>query len=224
MIFRDRAHAGRELAAKLSHYANQPGVLVLALPRGGVVVAFEVARALNAQLDVFLVRKLGVPGQRELALGAIASGGIRVLNEEVLQALPVSEEMIEHIAAAEQRELERREQVYRGGRPAPEVRGRTIILVDDGIATGSTMRAAVRALRQQQPERVVVATPVAPAEACQELAQEADAVVCLDSPEPFYAISQWYEDFAQTSDDEVRELLERALDARAAGDCPTQAA
>jgi predicted phosphoribosyltransferase len=224
MIFRDRAHAGRELAAKLSHYANQPGVLVLALPRGGVVVAFEVARALNAQLDVFLVRKLGVPGQRELALGAIASGGIRVLNEEVLQALPVSEEMIEYIAAAEQRELERREQVYRGGRPAPEVRGRTIILVDDGIATGSTMRAAVRALRQQQPERVVVATPVAPAEACQELAQEADEVVCLDSPEPFYAISQWYEDFAQTSDDEVRDLLERASGARAAGDCPTQAA
>ncbi|HEV8524583.1 MAG TPA: phosphoribosyltransferase, partial [Terriglobales bacterium] len=217
-------HAGRELAAKLKHYANQPGVLVLALPRGGVVVGFEVARALNAQLDVFLVRKLGVPGQWELALGAIASGGIRVLNEEVLQVLPVSEEVIENIAAAEQRELERREQAYRGGRPAPEVRGRTVILVDDGIATGSTMLAAVRALRQQQPERIVVATPVAPASACEELAQEADEVVCLACPEPFYAISQWYEDFAQTSDDEVRELLERASSTRGSGGRPTQAA
>jgi len=224
MIFRDRTHAGRELAIKLKHYANQPGVLVLALPRGGVVVASEAARALNAQLDVFLVRKLGVPGQWELALGAIASGGIRVLNEEVLQVLPVSDEVIENIAAAEQRELERREQAYRGGRPAPEVRGRTVILVDDGIATGSTMLAAVRALRQQQPERVVVATPVAPASACEELALEADEVVCLACPEPFYAISQWYEDFAQTSDDEVRELLERASSTRGSGGRPTQAA
>lgn len=212
MLFRDRRDAGRQLAAQLMHYANKPDVLVLALPRGGVPVAFEVARALHAPLDIFLVRKLGVPGHEELAMGAIATGNIRVLNEEVTRMLQISDEAIDAVAAEELHELRRRERAYRGDRPAPEVRGRTVILVDDGLATGSTMRAALAALRQQVPARLVVAVPVGAAETCGEFQDEADEAVCARTPEPFYAVGMWYQDFSQTTDDEVRELLERAAE------------
>jgi putative phosphoribosyl transferase len=210
MLFRDRTEAGQVLASRLVTYANRPGVLVLALPRGGVPVAFEVAQALNAPLDVFLVRKLGVPGREELAMGAIASGGVRVLNEDVVQALGISPEVIEAVAATELQELMRRERLYRGNRPVPEVRGRTIILVDDGLATGSTMRAAVAALRRRGPFRIIVAVPVGSAETCTEFRGEADEIVCARTPEPFYAVGQWYEDFTQTTDEEVRDILHRA--------------
>lgn len=210
MLFRDRTEAGRVLATRLAPYADQPDVLVLALPRGGVPVAYEVARALNAPLDVFLVRKLGLPGQEELAIGAIATGGVRVLNEQVVEALGIPEEVIMEVAAREQQELERRERAYRDDRPAPEIRGRTVILVDDGLATGSTMRAAVAALRQQGPARLVVAVPVGAPETCELLAQEADEAVCARTPDPFYAVGVWYGDFSQTTDEEVHELLDRA--------------
>jgi predicted phosphoribosyltransferase len=210
MRFRDRFDAGRVLAEHLRRYANRPDVLVLALPRGGVPVGFEVARALNASLDVFLVRKLGVPGHEELAMGAIASGGVRVLNDEVVRVLRIPEEVIDEVAAEEQRELGRREREYRGDRPPPDVRGRVVTLVDDGLATGSTMRAAVAALRQRGPARIVVAVPVGAAETCAELQDEADEVVCAQAPEPFYAVGLWYEDFAQTTDEEVHDLLQRA--------------
>lgn len=209
MLFRDRSDAGRRLAAKLTHYADRPDVLVLALPRGGVPVGYEVAAALNAPLDVFLVRKLGVPGQPELAMGAIAAGNTLVLNERVIQQLRPPAGVIEKVEAFERRELERREQEYRVGRPPLDVRGRTVILVDDGLATGSTMRAAVAALRQLGPSKVVVAVPVGSAEACEEFQGEADETVCGQEPDPFYAVGAWYEDFAQTTDDEVRELLRR---------------
>jgi predicted phosphoribosyltransferase len=215
MRYADRFAAGRELAGRLMKYANRPEVLVLALPRGGVPVAFEVARALHAPLDVFLVRKLGVPGHEELAMGAIASGGVRVLNEEVVRVLQIPEEEIDTVAAEEQQELERRERAYRDGRPAPDVRGRIVILIDDGLATGSTMRAAVAALRQRGPARIVVAVPVGAAETCAEFQEEADEVLCARTPEPFYAVGLWYEDFAQTTDDEVHELLQRAAEERA---------
>ncbi|MGI8551935.1 MAG: phosphoribosyltransferase [Dehalococcoidia bacterium] len=207
MRFRDRREAGRFLSEKLASYSRCPELLVLALPRGGVPVAFEVAEALGAPLDVFLVRKLGLPEQPELAMGAIASGGVRVLNPDVVDALSISKETIDAVTAKEQQELERREQAYRAGRAAPFVRGRTIMLVDDGLATGSTMRAAVRALRQQDPARIVVAVPTAAAQTCRELEVEADEVVCATTPEPFYAVGLWYEDFAPVSDAEVRELL-----------------
>jgi predicted phosphoribosyltransferase len=210
MLFRDRAEAGRVLASKLMQYAGRPDVLVLGLPRGGVPVAFEVARALHAPLDVFLVRKLGLPGQQELAMGAIATGGVRVLNEDVVQTLGVPEEEIEAVAAQEQEELRRREHAYRGDRPAPQVRGRTIILIDDGLATGSTMRAAVAALRQQEPARIVVAVPVGAPETCAELQHVADEAICARTPEPFYAVGLWFQDFSQTTDEEVHDLLERA--------------
>jgi predicted phosphoribosyltransferase len=210
MLFRDRTEAGRQLAARLAGYAGRPDVLVLALPRGGVPVAYEVARALRAPLDVFLVRKLGVPGHEELAMGAIASGGVRVLNEEVVRRLGLSEEAINAVAADEQRELKRRERLYRRERPPPDVRGRTVILIDDGLATGSTMRAAVAALRQQGPAHIVVAVPVGAPETCAELQSEADEAICTRMPEPFYAVGLWYEDFSQTTDEVVRELLERA--------------
>jgi predicted phosphoribosyltransferase len=187
--------------------------MVLALPRGGVPVAYEVASALRAPLDVFLVRKLGMPGHEEFAIGAIASGGVRVLNEETLLDYGVSREQVDAILDAEQRELERRERRYRGERPFPDVAGRTVILIDDGLATGSSMRAAVAALRQEGPARIVVAVPTAPRETCTELRQIVDHVVCLITPEPFYAVGLWYEDFAQTTDDEVRELLESAAHA-----------
>lgn len=219
MLFQDRHDAGRRLAERLSGYAVQPDLLVLALPRGGVPVAAEVARALDAPLDVFLVRKLGVPGHEELAMGAVASGGVRVLNRDVLDHVPVPAEIIERVTAAQQQELERRERDYRGDLPAPDVRGRTVVLVDDGLATGTTMRAAVAALRQQQPARVVVAVPVAAAETCRELRAEVDELVCLLTPEPFYAVGLWYEDFSQTTDDEVRALLRAA-----AAHVPTRAA
>jgi predicted phosphoribosyltransferase len=214
MLFRDRAEAGRVLATELTKYADRPGVLVLALPRGGVPVAFEVARALHAPLDVFQVRKLGVPGHEELAMGAIASGGVRVLNEDLVRALRISDEVIDAVAAKEQRELERRERAYRGDRPAPEVRGRPVILIDDGLATGSTMHAAVAALREQGPARIVVAVPVGAPQTCEEFSAEADETVCACTPEPFYAVGLWYSNFSQTTDEEVHDLLERAAEER----------
>ena len=215
MLFRDRTDAGRQLAAKLAAYADRSDVLVLALPRGGVPVAFEVARVLHAPLNVFLVRKLGVPGQEELAMGAIATGGVRVLNDEVVRAAGITEDVIADVAAQEQDELWRRERLYRGDRPAPDVRGKTVILVDDGLATGSTMRAAVAALRQQRPARIVVAVPVGAPETCAEFQAEADEAVCARAPEPFYAVGLWYDDFSQTTDEEVHDLLERAAEEHA---------
>ncbi len=211
--FADRAEAGRKLAAELREYAGREDVVVLALPRGGVPVAFEVARELRAPLDVFVVRKLGLPAQPELAMGAIASGGARVLNDEVVQAAGIPPETIEAVAAREREELARREQLYRGERPSLTVEGKTVILVDDGVATGSTMRVAVQALRRQRPAQIVVAVPVAPPQTCNELRGEADDVVCTRTPEPFIAIGVWYEDFPQTSDGEIRDLLARVEDA-----------
>lgn len=205
--FRDRREAGRQLAEQLAGYVGRPGALVLALPRGGVPVAYEVARALRIPRDVFLVRKLGAPGSEELAMGAVASGGVRVLNQQVVRQLGVPEYAIDAIAAKELQELARRERLYRGGRPPPEIRGRTVILVDDGLATGATMRAAITALRQLQPAQIVVAVPTAAAETCEALRREADDVVCGMTPEPFFAVGQWYDDFTQTSDEEVRDLL-----------------
>jgi putative phosphoribosyl transferase len=216
MRFRDRKQAGRMLAERLAAYRGRPDVLVLALPRGGVPVGFEVAQALNAPLDVFIVRKLGVPGHEELAMGAIASGGVIVLNEDVVRGLMIPEEVIQQVAAREQQELERRERAYRGTRPAPDVKDRTVILVDDGLATGSTMMAAAKALRQQQPAEIVVAVPVAAPSTCNRLRAVADEVICVLMPEMFYAVGQWYADFSQTTDEEVRELLARASSNRPA--------
>jgi putative phosphoribosyl transferase len=210
MRYRNRTEAGRLLAQKLMGYANRPDVLVLALPRGGVPVAFEVAQALDAPLDVFLVRKLGVPGHEELAMGAIASGGVRVLNEAVVSYLHIPDGVIDAVAADELQELERRERLYRVDRPPLEVRGRTVILIDDGLATGSTMRAAAGALRTRDPTAIIVAVPVAADETCDEFRSEVDEVVCAYTPDPFYAVGLWYEDFSQTSDEEVRELLGQA--------------
>jgi putative phosphoribosyl transferase len=205
--FRDRTRAGELLSRKLNVYADRSDVLILALPRGGVPVAREIARSLRVPLDVFLVRKLGAPGQEELAMGAIASGGVRVLNDEVIRSLRVPPRVIDFVAARESRELERRERLYREDRPAPSVAGKTILLVDDGLATGSTMRAAISALRQAAPTRIVVAVPVAAVSACRELASQVDQMVCLHTPEPFYSVGFWYLDFSQTSDDEIREML-----------------
>lgn len=209
-LYHDRAEAGRLLAGELKKYANRPDVLVLALPRGGVPVAHEVARALGAPLDVFIVRKLGVPGQEELALGAVATGGVRVLNGRVVQMLRIPEPVIDVIAEREMDEIARREREYRDGRPPPDVRGKTVILIDDGLATGATMLAAVRALRQLEPARVVVAVPIAAPETCEALRAQVDEMVCSATPEPFHAVGLWYEDFSQTSDEEVRDLLARA--------------
>jgi erythromycin esterase-like protein/predicted phosphoribosyltransferase len=206
-LFRDRREAGRLLAGKLAAYANRPGVLVLALPRGGVPVAYEVARSLNAPLDIFVVRKLGVPGYEELAMGAIATGGVRVLNDQLVERLGMPDHMIDAVAEREQRELARRERLYRGGRPCLDVRGRTVILVDDGLATGATMHAAIAALRKLQPARIVVGVPTASPETCEEMRAEADEVICAITPEPFHAVGRWYQDFSQTSDEEVRQLL-----------------
>ena len=208
--FKDRSDAGRFLADKLAAYANRPGVLVLALPRGGVPVGYEVARALKAPLDVFIVRKLGVPGHEELAMGAVATGGVRALNESVVRGLGIPDYVIDAVASWEQQELERRARIYRGDRPAPDVHGKTVILVDDGLATGATMHAAVKALKQQQPARIVVAVPTAAPETCEEMKSEADEVICAITPQPFYAVGLWYEDFSQITDEEVRELLARA--------------
>jgi predicted phosphoribosyltransferase len=210
MLFADRFEAGRVLASRLAEFAHREDVVVLALPRGGVPVGFEVARALHAPLDVFVVRKLGVPGHEELAMGAIASGGVRVLNRRVVETLGISAEEIERIAAEEQRELERREREYRDGRPRLDVRGRTVILVDDGLATGSSMRVAALALRKKEPARIVVAVPVGSRATCEEFESEVDITVCAVTPEPFFGVGQWYADFRQTSDEEVRELLRRA--------------
>jgi putative phosphoribosyl transferase len=207
--FRDRRDAGRQLGRDLLEYADRADVIVLALPRGGVPVGYEVAQAIHAPLDVFIVRKLGVPGREEYAMGAIASGGIRLVDEHVVTQLHITERDIERVAEQEQRELERRERQYRGRRPQPDIAGRVAILVDDGLATGASMRVAVAALRQEHPGRIVVAVPVAPPETCDMLRREADHVVCAVTPEPFLAVGLWYEDFAQTTDEEVHELLER---------------
>jgi len=208
--FRDRTDAGQQLAVRLAKYANRPDVIVLALPRGGVPVAFEVAKALGAPLDVFLVRKLGVPGWEELAFGAIASGGIRVLNPDIVQRLGLSHEVIDRVAAVAQQELERREHKFRGDRPPLQLRGRIVIVIDDGIATGATVRAAVQAIRQQEPASVVLAVPVAPPQTCAELREQVDDLVCLKTPVELDAIGLWYKDFGQTTDDEVCELLAQA--------------
>jgi putative phosphoribosyl transferase len=205
--FADRREAGRVLAAALRTYAGRHDTVVLALPRGGVPVAFEVAEGLTAPLDVFLVRKLGTPGHPELAMGAIASGGIRVINSDVVRALGIRTDEIDAVARQEQRELERRQRAYLDGRDPAPVEGRVVILVDDGLATGSTMRAAVQAIRERRPSRIVVAVPVGAADTCREMAALADEVFCARVPEPFAAVGQWYLDFNQTSDDEVMELI-----------------
>lgn len=210
MIFANRTEAGQRVAAKLAGYAGRADVLVLGIPRGGVPVAFEVARALDAPLDVFLSRKLGVPGQEELAFGALASGGTRVLDEDLIRELNISAVDIEKIAQRVKAELERRERVYRAGRPPLDLTGKTVVVVDDGIATGSSMLAAIKTLRHMQPARLVLAVPVAPASTCRRLREQVDELVCVHSPELFYAIGQFYQDFSQVADEEVVDLLRRA--------------
>jgi predicted phosphoribosyltransferase len=208
--FTDRRDAGRVLARKLSAYKGQTDVFILALPRGGVPVAYEVALALNAPLDIFLVRKLGLPGREELAVGAIASGGVRVLNHDIIRVLNVPEEVINIVAQRELLELGRREQRYRGDRPPPDVHGRKVILIDDGLATGASMRAAVVGIRAQDPGRIIIAVPVASQELCDAFEFEVDEMVCAMTPDPFLGVSRWYEDFSQTTDEEVRLFLEQA--------------
>ena len=210
MLFQDRSNAGRMLASRLKQFANRPDVVVLALPRGGVPVGYEVAKDLNVPLDVFIVRKLGVPGHEELAMGAIASGGVLLLNNHVVRALGIPESVINSAAAKEERELERREREYRDGRSPLDVQGKTVILVDDGLATGSSMRAAVQALKRKGASHIVVAVPVASSRTCEEFEPEVDQVICAATPEPFWAVGQWYTDFSQTGDEEVRDLLRRA--------------
>jgi putative phosphoribosyl transferase len=215
-LFKDRVDAGIKLAKELSKYANLSDVLILALPRGGVPVAFEVAKELNVKMDVFIVRKLGVPGNEELAMGAIASDNIRVLNEDVVRSFQIPERVINMVTENERRELERRERTYRGDRPNPEIRGSTIILIDDGLATGATMRAAAAALKTKNPAKIVIAVPTAARDTCEFFRREVDEVICVSTPEPFYGVGAWYEDFSQTTDKEVCELLDkaRALPAR----------
>ncbi|WP_416670081.1 phosphoribosyltransferase [Egbenema bharatensis] len=208
--FQNRTEAGQRLATKLAAYTNFPNLLVLGLPRGGVPVAYEIANALHAPLDVWLVRKLGVPGQEELAMGAIALGGVMILNQEIIQALDIPQDAIQRVAEAEQQELERRDRAYRGDRPLPQVQDHTVILVDDGIATSSTLRAAIAALQRQNPQRIVVAAPVAPPSVCESLRNVVDEVICLSMPEPLQSIGLWYQDFSQTTDEEVRELLKQS--------------
>jgi putative phosphoribosyl transferase len=210
MLFEDRFEAGRVLASKLSEFSGRNDVVVLALPRGGVPVGYEVAQALRAPLDVFVVRKLGTPGQEELAMGALASGGMTVLNQEVVQALGIPQQTIDAVVAREQTELERRERKYRDGRPAANVRGRAVIIVDDGLATGSSMRVAARALRKEAALQIVVAVPVASPSTCAEFENEVDKVVCATTPEPVWSVGQWYRNFSETTDQEVRDLLARA--------------
>ena len=206
-MFRDRLEAGRALAEKLESYRHRRDTLLLALPRGGVPVAYEVARELNLPLDVFLVRKLGVPGQEELAMGAIATGGVRILNDDVVRYLDLTPEAIDAVTAREEEELKRRENLYRENKPGPDVWRRVVILVDDGLATGASMRVAVAAVRRQQPSKIVVAVPIASSQACSELRDIADEVVCAEMPEPFFAVGQGYQTFDQTTDNEVRHLL-----------------
>jgi putative phosphoribosyl transferase len=210
MIFKDRADAGRKLATRLTRHVDREDVVVLALPRGGVPVAYEVSKALKAPLDIFLVRKLGVPGHEELAMGAIASGGVRVINEDLVDYLGIPNEVIDEIAAVEQRELERRDHAYREDRPPLEVKDKVVIVIDDGLATGSTMRAAAASLRKQKPRTIVVAVPVASLQTCEEFRTEVDEIVCAVTPENFQGVGLWYDDFSQTTDEEVRELLKRA--------------
>jgi putative phosphoribosyl transferase len=210
MLFRDRHEAGRFLATKLATYAERADVIILALPRGGVPVAYEVAAALNLPLDIFLVRKLGVPGHEELAMGAIASNGVRVVNKDVIQSLGIPQSVIDAVAVMEQQELERREKYYRQDAPPLDLTNKTAILIDDGLATGATMRAAAEALRQQNVKEIVVAVPVAAATTCREFESEVDAIVCGVTPEPFYGVGSWYRDFSQTDDDEVIEQLRKA--------------
>lgn len=209
--FRDRFHAGSELARQLQDHAGRKDVVVLGLARGGVPVAYQVAEELKLPLDVFIVRKLGVPGREELAMGAIASGGIRVINEDIVGSLAVPEEDVARVAAQEQEVLEKRQRTYRGGRAMPDLRGKRVIVVDDGVATGASMKAAVQALRQQEPERVVVAVPVGAPSTCQELEELADELVCVRTPTNLGGIGAWYQDFSQTPDEEVQELLKRAV-------------
>ena len=211
MIFRNRQEAGRELAARLAKYANREDVLILGVPRGGVPVAFEVATALHLPLDVFVLRKLGVPGHEELAFGAIGSGGARILNADIVSELGISELDISAATKEQTAELERREQLYRGNRPPFHVHGQTVILVDDGIATGASLRAAIHAIRKMRPAAIVVATPVAPRETCNHLRPEVDELICVQIPEPFYGVGEFYRDFSQVSDEQVVELLDRAL-------------
>jgi predicted phosphoribosyltransferase len=206
-FFQNRRDAGRQLAARLKNFVDRNDVQVLALPRGGVPVGFEVARVLEAPLDVFVVRKLGVPGHEELGMGAIASGGVRVVDEQLIELFGLSEADLAEVTARERMELKRRETLYRGNRPPPEIRGKTVMLVDDGLATGATMKAAIAALRQQEPRSVIVAVPVAALETCEDLRTIADDVICAFMPEPFVAVGRWYRDFSQTSDEEVRSLL-----------------
>ena len=209
MLIHDRAEAGQILATKLKQYAKRPDIIILALPRGGVPVAYQVATILDLPLDIFLVRKLGVPGHEELAMGAIASGGVRVLNHDVIQALQIPESIIDSVAAKEERELERREKFYRQDAPSYDLTNKTVILIDDGLATGATMRAAAEALKQQKVSKVVIAVPVAAESTCRELSQLVDEVVCVLTPEPFYGVGYWYDDFSQTSDVQVIELLKK---------------
>jgi predicted phosphoribosyltransferase len=216
-LFQDRFDAGRKLASKLRDYGARTDVVVLALPRGGVPVAFEVAKALGAPLDIFLVRKLGVPGHEELAMGAIASGGVRVLNEAVIEALEIPHSVIDAVAKREQQELARREQAYRAGRPMLDLRGKTAILVDDGLATGATMAAAISGVRAQGAAKIVVAVPTAAPETCEAFERSVDAIVCAETPQPFFGVGMWYANFEQTSDEEVRALLARAATIRKEG-------
>jgi len=211
VYFRNRTEAGQVLARRLQQYKNQPDVLILGLPRGGVPVAYEVARELKAPLDVFIVRKLGVPGHEELGMGAIATGGVRTLHEGIIREIGISPQTIEAVSAREQAELERRERLYRGDRPAPTIKGRTVVIVDDGLATGSTMKAAIQAVRQQDPRQVIVAVPTAPSETCEQLKESADHVVCALTPEPFFAVGGSYADFTQITDEEVRDLIASAV-------------
>jgi putative phosphoribosyl transferase len=207
MRYHDRVEAGTALAERLRGYRGRDDLVVLGLPRGGVPVAFQLARSLNAPLDVFIVRKLGAPGQQELALGAIASGGVRVMNDAVVRELGLDEQDLQRATEAAESELARREQLYRNGRPPVELAGRTVIVVDDGLATGASMRAAVRAVRLHSPKEVMVAVPVAARQTCRDLALEVDELICLRTPRPFLSVGSWYEEFEQTTDDEVRELL-----------------
>jgi putative phosphoribosyl transferase len=210
VLFKDRVDAGRKLAKELFKYANRSDVLILALPRGGVPVAFEVAKELNVKMDVFIVRKLGVPGNEELAMGAIASDNIRVLNEDVVRSFQIPKRVIDTVTEKELRELERRERSYRGNKPKPEIQNMNVILIDDGLATGATMRAAVDALKTKNPDKIIVAVPTAAPNTCEFFRGEVDEVICVATPEPFYGVGTWYEDFSQTSDKEVCKLLDEA--------------
>ncbi|HII93341.1 MAG TPA: phosphoribosyltransferase [Methanosarcina sp.] len=209
-LFKDRVDAGKKLAKELSKYANRSDVLILALPRGGVPVAFEVAKELNVRMDVFIVRKLGVPGNEELAMGAISSDNIRVLNEDVVRSFQIPERVINMVSENELKELERRERAYRGDRPKPEISGSTVILIDDGLATGATMRAAAAAIKTKNPAKIVVAVPTGAPDTCELFRKEVDEVICVATPEPFYGVGAWYGNFSQTTDEDVCELLDKA--------------